>query len=101
MSASGWRDHDGCGRPVPPGTLVDVRRFNGDVERIIAGAGPTVAPNGVIVDPSRARWSAWDHFDGGPKAVKFRAYRIVTGSHSPERSVARQAQSPFPSLLRK
>lgn len=93
MKDSEWEYHDGRGRPIPLGSVVDVRRFNGDVERIIAGAGPTVAPNGVIMDPSCARWNAWDHFDGGPMAVKFRAYRIVKGAHSPEHKVTRQTPS--------
>lgn len=86
----GWQTHEGKGRPIPVGTLVDVRRFNGDVDRIIAGAGPTVAPDGTVIDSSRARWSGWDHFDGGPMAVKFRAYRVVNLAPS-ERAENRMA----------
>ena len=74
---SKWIKHNGKGRPVPAGTIIDVIRFNGSkVENITAGGGPTVDPQGNVVSPRRARWSAWDHFDGGPMAVKYRAYRV-------------------------
>lgn len=74
---SGWIEHNGHGRPVPVGTLVDVVRFNGSVEEnVIAGRSRTADRFGDTLPPSRGRWSAWDHYDGGPMGVKFCAYRV-------------------------
>lgn len=76
----GWREHAGFGCPVPVGTLVDVRRFNGDVDRFNAGHGPVIDDAGNPISCGKGRWSCWNHFDGGPKAVKARTYRVVEGA---------------------
>lgn len=74
---SGWISHNGMGRPVPIGTIIDVIRFNGqEEENVVAGRAPTVDREGNVVCPSRGRWSAWDYHDGGPMGVKYCAYRI-------------------------
>lgn len=74
---SDWVEHDGRGRPVPPGTIVDIRHFNGDVTHdFVVGGATTFAPDGTVIELSRARWSGWEFHDGGPMGPKFRAYRV-------------------------
>lgn len=82
---SGWIEHDGTGRPVPLGTSVEVRMFNGDVQSFKAGAA-TFDLDGTPIDRSRGRWSGWDYSDGGPMAPKFRSYRILTDGSGRERA---------------
>ncbi|EZP79518.1 hypothetical protein BV97_03955 [Novosphingobium resinovorum] len=78
VQAGAWVEHHGRGRPVPVGTVVDLMHFNGDVTRaFVAGSGKTFDVDGSVIHPSRARWSGWDHSDGGPMGPKFRAYRIM------------------------
>lgn len=73
-----WIKHDGKGCPVPLGTCVDIRHFNGDTTRnYIAGGGVTFAPDGSIVAPNTARWNGWEFSDGGPMGPKFKEYRIA------------------------
>lgn len=82
-----WIDHHGNGRPLPIGTLVEARMFNGDVHRFAVG-GATFGLDGAPIDRSRGRWSGWDYSDGGPMGPKFRSYRVVTSSAARERDVA-------------
>ena len=84
----GWVDHSGNGYPLPNGTLVQARRFNGDVETFRIGDAKTVARDGTEIPASRARWSAWDYFDGGPMPVKFRSYRVLSTPEVFERNTA-------------
>lgn len=73
----GWIRHHGRGRPIPAGTLVKVRMFNGEVTTIRAGE-VCHAPDGTPIPMSRsAGWSAWDYHDGGPMAPKFKEYCVV------------------------
>ena len=83
-----WVEHNGAGRPVPVGTLVQVRMFNGDVLTIKAGTG-TFDLDGTPIPAWRsAGWSAWDYNDGGPMAPKFRSYRVLTDDTARERNAA-------------
>lgn len=85
---NGWTHHDGAGRPVPLGTPVEVRMFNGDVQSFRAGSA-TFDLDGTPIDRSRsAGWSGWDYSDGGPMAPKFRSYRIITDDAARERNTA-------------
>lgn len=74
---SRWIIHNGCGRPVPIGTLVEVQMFNGVRREIAAGTATHDLDGSPIPAWRSAGWSAWDFNDGGPLGPKFRAYRLV------------------------
>lgn len=82
-----WIEHNGAGRPVPIGTLVEARMFNGEVRRFTVG-NATFGLDGAPIDRSRGRWSGWDYSDGGPMGPKFRYYRVLIESIARERSAA-------------
>lgn len=84
-----WVIHHGNGRPLPAGTKLDILHFNGDVTRgFVVGSGVTFDIDGSIIDRVHARWSGWDHHDGGPLAPKFKAYRLMVQGESRERNAA-------------
>lgn len=87
--ARGWIAHNGNGRPVPLGTLVEVRMFNGDVQRLKTGAA-TFDLDGTPIPAWRsAGWSGWDYGDGGPMGPKFKEYRVLRmDTHTRERNAA-------------
>ena len=88
IATMGWIQHNGLGRPIPIGTMVQVEMFNGLIRTIAAG---TVVHDvdGRQIPPERsAGWSAWDYHDGGPMAPKFRAYRLIATSETRERNTA-------------
>ncbi|PTD19897.1 hypothetical protein [Sphingomonas fennica] len=85
---SGWVQHSGNGCPLPQGTLIDVRHFNGDVTRGVRVGGFTVDLDGSLISRSRGRWSGWDYSDGGPMAPKFKAYRVCVDGAAHERNAA-------------
>lgn len=78
QSARGWVEHHGAGRPLPNGTLIDVRHFNGEVTEGVAVGSMCFAPDGSPLPMICRRWSGWDRNDGGPMAPKFKAFRIRT-----------------------
>ena len=87
MGKSKWIEHDGKGRPVPIGTLIDIRLFNGDVlERVRPGQICVDLDGTVIKGPGR--WNGWRYDDGGPMAPKFKAYRLCK-DEAKARSVAK------------
>lgn len=85
---SEWVVHDGKGCPLPAGTLVDVRHFNGEVSVSVRVGGFTVAPDGARIPRSRGRWSGWDYHDGGPMPPKFKAYRTYKAADRRARDTA-------------
>jgi hypothetical protein len=46
-AAQGWTACKGKGRPIPVGTLVAVRRFNGDTDTFMAGNQVFLTPPGA------------------------------------------------------
>lgn len=72
-----WVKHDGKGRPVPRGTYVDIRHFNGDVSLNVEIGGNTA----FGADGTRGRgpytYNGWNFTDGGPMGPKFKEYRLA------------------------
>ena len=88
MGKGDWIEHDGKGRPVPLGTLCDLRLMNGEVAERVR-IGPTSFTNdGTIIPASKFQWSGWRYDDGGPMAPKIKAYRLCKDEER-ERSVAK------------
>lgn len=46
MASNSWVMHHGRGAPLPAGTLVQVFRFNGDVDTFHIGAGQIITADG-------------------------------------------------------
>lgn len=84
----GWIACKGNGRPVAVGTLVAVRRFNGDVDTFMAGHQGVLDAQGNKIALSGGCYSAWDHRDGGPMSVKVRSYRVLTKAKTVKRNAA-------------
>lgn len=70
-----WIEHNGSGCPLPKGTLIDVRHFNGEVSQGLTVGAILLGNDGTPIPSCGKRFSGWDHGDGGPMAPKFRAYR--------------------------
>lgn len=87
MATKGWIEHDGRGRPVPIGTLVDVRHFTGDVTTNVRAGQFAIAPDCTRI-PLGNHWNGWVWDDGGPKPPKFKAYRLCA-DEAKEQSVAK------------
>jgi hypothetical protein len=87
-AAQGWTACKGKGRPIPVGTLVAVRRFNGDTDTFMAGNQGVLDATGRKIASIGGCYSAWDHHDGGPMSVKVKAYRVLTKAKAVERNTA-------------
>lgn len=82
MDSTDWREHDGCGLPVPVGTIVEARRRDGICARFPAGCGSWVGdsalclPRHPLRDWRRCTWH-WA-LDGNltPSAFHIVAYRV-------------------------
>ena len=85
-----WIKHHGRGCPLPKGTLIEVRHFNGEVSSGVRVGGICVARDGSPLPQSCARWSGWDYSDGGPMAPKFREYRVIEVKRQAGMDVFRQ-----------
>jgi hypothetical protein len=85
---AGWIACKGNGRPVPVGTLVAVRRFNGDADTFIAGRQGVLDASGHKIADAGGCFCAWDHHDGGPMSVKVKAYRVLTEAGMVNRNTA-------------
>ncbi len=86
--SSSWIKHTGDGCPVPVGTLIETKRFNGDVIQHRACQGPVLGDDGKPIAQPGARFSAWDFTDGGPMPPKVKAYRILVFDTARERNTA-------------
>jgi hypothetical protein len=88
MTGNAWIDCAGSGAPKAAGTLVQIRRFNGDVATFHIGQGQVVAADGSVIPAGNGRWSCWNHADGGPMSVKAKAYRVIAEADALTRNAA-------------
>lgn len=88
MASNSWVMHHGRGAPLPAGTLVQVLRFNGDVDTFHIGAGQIISADGSPMPSGNARWSCWNHEDGGPRSVKAKSYRVLVEASTHARNAA-------------
>ena len=70
-----WVKHHGAGCPLPKGTLIDVRHFNGEVTEGVRVGAFTVNDDGSLRSAPGA-FSGWNYSEGGPMPPKFRSYRL-------------------------
>jgi hypothetical protein len=83
----GWIQHDGKGMPIPRGSTVDMRLFNGDVLLGVKCGTVAFGNDGTVYETTvKPIYSVWWYDDGGPMAPKCRAYRLHTNEAKRERS---------------